>query len=245
MRLHVLSVAYEFEGKQDCLYPVLLQSEKELVLADCGYGGFLPKLEAAANVHGLSLSGLTGIVITHHDIDHVGGLHELKTRYPSIKVYSSELDKPYIEGVKPSLRLQQAEALFDALPDEYKPGAVAFQKLLKTVKPVRIDDVLPSDGALPFLPGVKVITTPGHMPGHISLYVEEGQTLIAADALVIENGELEIANPQFTLDLKAALQSVKKLSRLTPRQIICYHGGSLRENTAQRFKNLLIKYGNK
>lgn len=59
--------------------------------------------------------------------------------------------------------------------------------------------------------GIWIVATPGHMPGHISIYVRERKTLISGDALVVENGELAIANPQYTLDLVEAKKSIKKL----------------------------------
>ena len=43
------------------------------------------------------------------------------------------------------------------------------------------------------------------MPGHISIYVNESRTLIAGDALVIEDKKLAIANPQYTY-LKIAIK---------------------------------------
>jgi len=49
-----------------------------------------------------------------------------------------------------------------------------------------------------------VISTPGHMPGHISLFLRETNSIVTGDAAVIENGESIISNPQFTLDLSTA-----------------------------------------
>lgn len=242
MRVLMLTVAYPHEGKQDFLHLVLLHTSEELILVDCGYAGFADKLEKAANAYGLSLQQLTGIIITHHDVDHVGGLYEIKERYPTIKVYSPPLEKQFIEGTLPSLRLQQAEALLPYLPEESQPAATAFQDLLRSVKPVAVDEVLPPDESISFLPGVFSVSTSGHMPGHISLYLPDERILIAADAIVIENGEIEIANPQFTLDLKQAVQSVYKLSLLKPLKIICYHGGVLEVDIEKNFERLLVKY---
>jgi glyoxylase-like metal-dependent hydrolase (beta-lactamase superfamily II) len=45
-----------------------------MVLVDCGYTDFLPKLEQAANEKGVDFSALTRIIITHHDHDHMGSL---------------------------------------------------------------------------------------------------------------------------------------------------------------------------
>lgn len=63
------------------------------------------------------------------------------------------------------------------------------------------------------------------MPGHISIYMREFKTLVSGDALVVENEMLAIANPQFTLDIDMAKNSVKKLLEYDIDTLICYHGG--------------------
>jgi hypothetical protein len=48
--------------------------------------------------------------------------------------------------------------------------------------------------------------------------------------LVFEDGEFDIANPQFTLELPDAVQPVKLIKKVKPKQTICYYGGALKEN---------------
>ncbi|MEQ8686702.1 MAG: MBL fold metallo-hydrolase [Imperialibacter sp.] len=48
------------------------------MLIDCGYEGLLPKFEQALSEVDLSFIDITGILITYHDIDHMGGLFETK-----------------------------------------------------------------------------------------------------------------------------------------------------------------------
>ena len=115
--------------------------------------------------------------------------------------------------------------------------------MLKTVQAVQVDQILALDREIEWLPGVEVIHTPGHMPGHISLYIRQNRTMIAADAVVVENGLLEIANPQFTLDLEEAVRSVEKLQQLEIDRIICYHGGVVQTDipeTVEDVKNISI-----
>ena len=155
-------------------------------------------------------------------------------------VYSPVIEAPYIIGKEKSVRLMQAESLFDSLPEDQKPGALYFQELLKNVQSVEVDAVFSEDETC--MDGVKIIDTPGHMLGHVSLYVPESQTLIAADALVIEHGEFEIANPAFTLDLEAAVESVKKLKSLEIKRMICYHGGATEERIEAKLARLILRY---
>ena len=50
--------------------------------------------------------------------------------------------------------------------------------------------------------GLKIIHTPGHTPGHISLYLEDQRILFRADLLwnIESSGGLVITPPYFTLD---------------------------------------------
>lgn len=242
MDCYALEVRFSFGGKEDALYPVVLRHGREVVLVDCGYAGFAPLLEGALHKYGLSLSDLTGVIITHHDIDHIGALAELKAANPALRVYSSPAEKPYIEGKQKSLRLQQAEDLAACLPEDQRAGAEQFQQLLKSVRAVAVDEVLPLGEDIPFLPGVRVLATPGHMPGHISLYLPGQKTLVAADAVVWEHGTFDIANPQYTLDLPAAIASIQTLQQLPIDTIICYHGGVVREGVREGLHQLLSRY---
>jgi glyoxylase-like metal-dependent hydrolase (beta-lactamase superfamily II) len=242
IRVHVLPVKFSFNDKEDVLYPVILENDTQMILVDCGYAGFMPLIEQAAHHAGLSLKDLTGMIITHHDIDHMGGLAEIKTKYPHVKVCSSATEEKYISGKEKSLRLVQAETMYDSLPEEHKPGALYFQQMLRNMQPVEVDYILPDNGPLLLMEGTQVIATPGHMPGHLSLYLKESRTLIAADAVVYEGGQLEIANPHFTLDLPQAVNSVTKLLNLEIDTLICYHGGVVKDYIQPLLRQLLGEY---
>lgn len=224
-KIEVLEVCFEFNNQRDCLYPVILEDEKEMILIDCGYPGFLDNIEKAAAGKGIDIAKLTGIVITHHDFDHMGSLADFKRKYPRINVIASVDDEPYISGRKKSLRLQQAESIYDSLPEEEKSSAREFHRSLEAVESCSVDITLKDGDTLNYCGGIEVIATPGHMPGHISLYHRESRSVIAGDALVIDNGKLSIAMPQYTLDMVSAEKSAKKLLAYDADRIICYHGG--------------------
>lgn len=241
MKVFVLEIGFKSNGADEKIYPVLLQNDRELILVDGGYPGFLPLLERAAEQQGLSLSDLTGIIITHHDIDHMGVASEIKSAYPHVKSYAPENEAPYVSGKKRSLRLQQAEELYACLPEEAKAKARAFCQLLETLPPVPVDIVVSGEQVL-FSGEVEILSTPGHMPGHISLWLPAEKILVASDALVVEEGKFGIANPQFTLDLPQALRSIEKMKAKAPLKIICYHGGVVEEDIDNKLQEVLHQY---
>ena len=77
------------------------------------------------------------------------------------------------------------------------------------------------------------------MPGHISIYSREFKTLITGDAMVAQKGELFIANPQYTLDMKEAIKSIEKFLDYDIQQIVCYHGGLVKGDITSILKKLL------
>ena len=136
-----LPINFQIAEMGDASYticPVILKDDSELVLVDCGYPNFMGKIESAMNKLGLSLAQLTKIIITHHDHDHMGALREIKERYPSVDILCSKEEAPYITGNSKSLRLLQAEAIQDSLPEGEKEGGKgkAFQDFNASVKTV-------------------------------------------------------------------------------------------------------------
>jgi len=208
----------------------VIWDDNDLILVDCGNPNSLDLLQDALKWNGLSLNKLTKVIITHHDYDHYGSLAELKEKYPNIKVYSSQAEVDYLNGLKRSLRLDQAETLFPTLQDNQREQAIAFHKKIESITPVQVDGVLELDQDLPWCGGITIVSTPGHMPGHISVYHKPTKTMITGDAMVVEHGKLETANPRYTLDNDNAYHSMKKFLNYDIEKMICYHGGVVTSN---------------
>jgi glyoxylase-like metal-dependent hydrolase (beta-lactamase superfamily II) len=71
---------------------------------------------------------------------------------------------------------------------------------------------------------LEVIATPGHTPGHISVYDRAGGLLVAGDAMNGANGGVIGANPDFTPDMATANESIRKLAALTFDTVVFGHG---------------------
>lgn len=241
-KLTILEIKFDFNGDTNTIFPVILSDENELILIDCGYPDFLSLIKTAAKENGIDISKLTKIIITHHDFDHMGSLAEFKRQYPHIKILSSIEDEKYISGKEKSLRLQQAESIYDKLPEDEKKGAMEFQQFLATIENVQVDECLKDKDSFSFCGGIEIVATPGHMPGHISIYIRDSKTLISGDALVVEDGKLTIANPQYTLDIDTAKKSIKKLLNYDIERIICYHGGLYTKDIKKSLENIILKH---
>ena len=220
-----LTVTMPFGDIENTVYPTLLWDEHNLILVDCGFIGSLPILEKELAKHGLSVEKITGLVLTHHDHDHMGAAAALKKANPQVKIYASALEAPYITAHEKPLRLRQAEELQKTLPPEQQAFGQTFCNMLRRVEPVEVDVFLKDGEQRDWCQGCRIIMTPGHTPGHISWLLEKDSIVITGDAFALEEGKPVIANPQFTLDLEQATKSMEKLLSLKAKTYYCYHGG--------------------
>ena len=242
MKLTVLKIKKVTPEETNEIFPVLLQQEARSYLVDCGYEETAGALESELENWGVALKDLTGIIITHDDYDHLGGLKHLKHGNQHLKIYCGELETDSVSGLVKSERLIQAETSLESIPPEYRNWAENFIHQLKKVQRFGVDNGF-ADQEI-FEQEILIVHTPGHTKGHISLYLINEMTLIAGDALVIEDGRFNIANPDFTLDLETAVKSVEKIRKLSPRKIICYHGGVMTQNIDKELEALIVRYQN-
>ncbi|WP_257348877.1 MBL fold metallo-hydrolase [Pseudalkalibacillus decolorationis] len=167
------------------------------------------------------------IILTHGHFDHVGSVEVLAEHW-DIPVYAHQLEFPYLTG-----------------NEDYPPGDPTVDggiiSEMSPLFPNHSIDIknrlrgLPGDGSIPFLTEWRWIHTPGHTPGHISLYRDKDSALIVGDAFVTVDQESlykvmtqqqEIHGPPayFTMDWDAAKESVRTLKGLEPEIAITGHG---------------------
>lgn len=168
-----------------------------------------------------------GIVLTHGHFDHVGTVNELAEKW-DVPVYAHELELPYLTGKKS----------YPEPDPSVEGGLVAKMSAIFPNEPINLGDrvqALPSDHLVPIMDDWRWIHTPGHTPGHISLFRDNDHALIAGDAFVtvkqeslykVLTQEQEISGPPryFTTDWEAAWNSVKILHSLEPSLAVTGHG---------------------
>lgn len=87
--------------------------------------------------------------------------------------------------------------------------------------------------------GLRVVNTPGHTLGHISIFDTSLGVLVAGDALrTNEGGGLKGSDPQNTTDLAQAAESVRKLAGLDVKAILPGHGAPLTVGAADELRKL-------
>lgn len=202
-------------------------TEGDWVLIDTGVPGFASKIKAAAEER-YGSTPPKAIVLTHGHFDHAGNARELAEMW-DVPIYAHRLELPYLKG-----------------KSDYPPkdptigGAIAFMSRFMPAKSLNLEPHLHSfstDDEIhhPALEGWDIIFTPGHSPGHISLWNGEQSTLIAGDAFATEDMDswvgmatmkqtLARAGASFNCDWDATRDSVQKLAKLRPKAVGCGHG---------------------
>ena len=72
--------------------------------------------------------------------------------------------------------------------------------------------------------GLRIITTPGHTEGSISVLDPIAGVLVAGDALRVDGGKPGLPGAQFTVDMDEARRSIVKLGGLTFETLLVGHG---------------------
>jgi glyoxylase-like metal-dependent hydrolase (beta-lactamase superfamily II) len=201
-------------------------------LVDAGLAmGAARILEIAAARFGAE-SRPAAIVLTHGHFDHVGALEALLGVW-DVPVYAHTAELPFLTGRR------------DYPPPDPTVGGGLIARL-SPMFPERGIDLgdrvreLPGNGDVPGMPGWRWIHTPGHTPGHVSLFRVSDRVLIAGDALsttrqesvfAVATQRRELGGPPafFTLDWDKARRSAATLASLKPEVLAAGHGEPIRD----------------
>ncbi len=225
-------------GKSAMNYPVILWDESTVILVDTGLPGQLPQLRQSFDAAGVDFNSLNKIIITHHDIDHIGNLSAIIKALPGkTAVLAHEAEIPYISGEKVPLKIAALEDKLDILPENMKEFYFKIKGVFPTCT-APVDEALQDGQELLCCGGIKVIFTPGHTLGHICLYLKKSKTLIAGDLLRIVDNNLMKADPSINYDTELSNKSLNKLLEYDIKSVICYHGGFFNDNVNQRIAEL-------
>ena len=157
---------------------------------------------------------ISTIFITHVHPDHVSGLSRIKQDATSAKVAASTIEADFISKKR----------TYDG-----PPGAAA-QRHPGTPVDVPLQDGQTQDG-------LRIVFTPGHTRGSISLLDESRSLLIAGDAANNEEG-LRPMDDRYNVDPRVHRESIKKLSALHFENAVFGHGKPILGGAAAQFVTL-------
>ncbi len=182
----------------------------------------------------------SAIILTHGHFDHAGAALNLAAEW-EVPIYAHHLELPYLTGK--SDYPPQDPTVGGALAQMSRVFPHSGYDFGTRVYPINSNDTIDE------MRGWRVVHTPGHTAGHVSLFRESDKTLLAGDALATMNQDSWISNftekkefchppAPFTTDWIAARRSVEILAELEPNAVAAGHGQPISGvNTAQLLKD--------
>lgn len=171
---------------------------------------------------------LDRIIVTHADVDHVGGLAAVKAA-TGAQVICHAVEKAYMEG---SARRMPRRSPLGFL---YLPLYLLATSTFLRIEPVTPDQLVLDKEFL--IEGLQVIHVPGHTPGQIALYEPQRGILVAADALANRGNKLSGPTPMFTPQPVVAMDSIRKLAALPNLQVVVFgHGPAITRDASDRLR---------
>ena len=213
------------------LFPInayIFEEQASLTVIDVGLNVFVKHIEKLARKLDKPIKF---IILTHPHLDHIAGLDLLKKQFPEAKIVFSKRDTRLLNGD------------FSLDSTEFQGKIRGGFKEVETRPDIMVDEH-DEIGSL------KVINTPGHTPGSISLYDSSHKIIITGDAFQTKGG-LAIAGdkrkffpfPAFaTWSKQTALQSAEKIAHL---QIDCLATGHGKLLMNPDFKPAIRRLDNK
>jgi glyoxylase-like metal-dependent hydrolase (beta-lactamase superfamily II) len=224
---------------------------KEWILVDAGLKGSACRIKKMAEELFGEDNPPAAIILTHGHFDHIGALHELLKTW-NVQVYAHLLEMPYLTG----------RTSYPPADPSVGGGLMSAMSFMYPNSPANLGlhvHALSKDGTLPKMPDWIYIHTPGHTPGHISLFRGRDKVIIAGDAFVTTKAESAInvltnrkklSGPPkyFTPNWVSAALSVRKLRDLHPAIAATGHGPTMQgeeltealEELVDHFKELAI-----
>jgi glyoxylase-like metal-dependent hydrolase (beta-lactamase superfamily II) len=221
-RLGIVNVVYH--GPPDAV-------RGQWVLIDAGLPGSSQSIKRAAADRFGEGSRPACIIMTHAHADHAGGLERLAEEW-NVPVFAHELEIPYLNG----------SAAYPPPDTKVGGGLMPMLSVLFPRGPFNVSrwlQLLPDDHSVPHMDGWVWIHTPGHTPGHISLWNHKQGALIAGDAFITTDQESvyavlkerpEMHGPPmyYTQNWIESEASVQRLAALRPEIAITGHGHAMR-----------------
>lgn len=194
----------------------LVQSKNHAALIDPGPESTLTTLREQLSKHGLSVSDLNAILITHIHLDHAGATGKLVRENPNLKIYVHSNGARHMAD--PSKLIASASRLWgDQLP-------ILFGETL----PVPQENLQILEGGETLTLGqrkLEVAYTPGHASHHVSYFdSDEGVAFIGdTGGIRIDNSYIYPATPPPDIDLISWDKSFQTILERKPSTLFLTH----------------------
>src|SRR6187200_128868 len=200
--------------------------EDDLTLIDPSFLPQLPILEDYVHNLGYKMENIKRIILTHLHIDHAQATNEVRKR-TGARVYSHWIEAGYLAQNPPYPGPPTTQEVQEIL----KKSGLSVEELSKKFGSMNLESIIVDnqvyDGDM--IGSLKVIHTPGHTPGHISLYCSEERLLFGADVFyknVFGANHMYISPAIVSIDPVTAVFSAQRLSKVKFDKLLMSHQDS-------------------
>jgi glyoxylase-like metal-dependent hydrolase (beta-lactamase superfamily II) len=185
---------------------------------------------------GLPAERVRWVVVSHCDVDHMGGDAAALEAFGALRIVAHEADRPLIEDVG-RLVDERYREFAAAHGLDMAPEMVAWCHDVARAAPVDVA----IEGAATFDLGgrrVSVLPTPGHSPGSISVHDPASGALITSDAVLGSTLHLADGRPAFPPTYRhpeAYRATIASIAALDPGLLLTAHEPVMDRSAARAF----------
>ncbi len=207
---------------------MIREDDGRVALVDVGLAFGAAKVARALRMVGAGPGDVSRIILTHAHPDHAGAAAEVSAR----------------TGQGIWAHADDAGGLRVGHSAPFAPGlarAVARLMALDRLAPVDVTREFVDGELLPVGGGLRVIHTPGHSPGHVSLLHEPSALLITGDAIFNIRGLRWPASP-FCTDFTMTTLTAHRLADDLDYQMAAFtHGPEIRDRPREAIRAFLAR----
>lgn len=203
----------------------------QVTLVDCGITRAPRRIVEALAGMGRHPSDVTRILLTHAHSDHAGGARAMldRTGVPGVDAHEADVEylaagrnAPTSGSTAGRLLSRSPSSTFTAVP---------------VVTELHDQDVVEVGG------GLRVLHTPGHTPGHISLLHEDSGVLITGDAIFNMASRMRWPLAAVCTSARQNRQSAHVLGEVDYTVAAFTHGPEIRDNAREAVRGFLRRRG--
>jgi glyoxylase-like metal-dependent hydrolase (beta-lactamase superfamily II) len=174
-----------------------LVADDVLTLVDAGMPWDGPAIREAIEAAGFDPETVQRVLVTHFDIDHVGGLQA----FPAVEeIYVGQADAPFVTGAE---------------TPEFTDRKRGFQRVTEVVREPPPAPVRPvADGDV--IGSFTAVHTPGHTPGHTVYVSEERDVAFVGDLVTSDGASLSVPPWYLNQDTDQVRASIAALAEDLP-----------------------------
>lgn len=210
----------QWVGHPKCIASALLRDDQTAYIIDPGPSSTLPVLRRLLEAHGLQVSDLNAILLTHIHLDHAGATGSLVAENPQLNVFVHERGAEHM--VDPSALLASASKVFEnqlsILFGEFRAVPRANLRVLRGGETLKFGST-----------ELRVLYTPGHASHHVTYFdPREGTAFVGDSAGISIEGDPFVlpATPPPDILLEAWDESLDAIASLKPDRLFLTHFGA-------------------